>query len=146
MHCLYQKVCPYFTDKKTEAWNDIVTCTNMGRSGIQFFLLFNVAAQYKQPFSKANNTNRYVSVQFSSVAHSCLTLCDPMNRSMPGLPVHHQLPEFSQTHVHRVSDAIQPSHPLLSPSPPAPNPSQYQSLFQSVNSSHEVAKVLEFQL
>ena len=62
------------------------------------------------------------SVQFSSVAQSCPTLCDPMNRSMPGLPVHHQLPEFTQTHVHRVSDAIQPSHPLSSPSPPAPNP------------------------
>ena len=86
------------------------------------------------------------SVQFSSVAQSCLTLCDPMNRSMPGLPVHHQLPEFTQTHVHRVSDAIQPSHPLASLSPPAPNPSQHQSLFQWVNSSHEVAKVLEFQL
>ena len=70
------------------------------------------------------------SVQFSSVAQSCLTLCDPMNRSMPGLPVHHQLPEFTQTHVHRVSDAIQPSHPLPSPSPPAPNPSQHQGLFQ----------------
>ena len=85
-------------------------------------------------------------VQFSSVAQSCPTLCGPMNRSMPGLPVHHQLPEFTQTHVHRVSDAIQPSHPLESPSPPAPNPSQHQSLFQWVNSSHEVAKVLEFQL
>ena len=69
-----------------------------------------------------------------------------MNHSMPGLPVHHQLLESTQTHVHRVSDAIQPSHPLLSPSPPAPNPSQHQSLFQGVNSSHEVAKVLEFQL
>ena len=67
-----------------------------------------------------------------------------MNRSTPGLPVHHQLPEFTQTHVHRVSDAIQPSHPLSSPSPFAPNPSQHQSLFQWVNSSHEVAKVLEF--
>ena len=70
------------------------------------------------------------SVQFSSVAQSCLTLCDPMNRSMSGLPVHHQLLEFTQTHVHRVSDAIQPSHPLSSPSLPAPNPSQHQSLFQ----------------
>ena len=68
--------------------------------------------------------------QIRSVAQSCPTLCDPMNCSMPGLPVHHQLPEFTQTHVHRVSDAIQPSHPLLSPSPPAPNPSQDQSLFQ----------------
>ena len=76
------------------------------------------------------------SVQFSSVAQSCLTLCDPMNCSTPGLPVHHQLPEFTQTHVHRISDAIQPSHPLSSPSPPAPNPSQHQSLFQGVNSSH----------
>ena len=68
--------------------------------------------------------------QFSSVAQLCLTLCDPMNRSTPGLPVHHQFPEFTLTHVHRVSDAIQPSHPLSSPSPPAPNPSQHQSLFQ----------------
>ena len=68
--------------------------------------------------------------QIRSVAQSCPTLCNPMNRSMPGLPVHHQLPEFTQTHVHRVSDAIQPSHPLSSPSPPAPNPSQHQSLFQ----------------
>ena len=72
------------------------------------------------------------SVQFSSVTQSFLTLCDLMNRSTPGLPVHHQLPEFTQTHVHRVSDAIQPSHPLSSPSPPAPNPSQHQSLFQWV--------------
>ena len=69
-----------------------------------------------------------------------------MNRSTPGLPVHHQLLELTQTHIHRVIDAIQPSHPLSSPSPPAPNPSHHQSLFQWVNSSHEVAKVLEFQL
>ena len=86
------------------------------------------------------------SVQFSSVARLCPTLCDPMNRSTPGLPVHHQLPEFTQTHIHRVGDPIQPSHPLSSPSPPAPNPSQHQGLFQWVNSSHEVAKVLDFQL
>ena len=79
---------------------------------------------------------------FSSVAQSCPTLCDPMNCSMPGLPIHHHLLEFTQTHVFRVSDAIQPSHPLSSPSPPAPNPSQLQGLFQWVNSSHEVAKVL----
>ena len=77
------------------------------------------------------NTNHcFSTIQFSSVAQSCPTLCNPMNRSMPGLPVHHHLPEFTQTHVHRVGDAIQPSHPLLSPSPPAPNPSQHQSLFQ----------------
>ena len=87
-----------------------------------------------------------ISDQIRSVAQSCPTLFDPMNCSTPGLPVHHQLLEFTETHVHRVSDAIQPSHPLLSPSPPAPNPSQHQSLFQLVNSSHEVAKVLELQL
>ena len=81
-------------------------------------------------------------VQFSSVAQPCPTLWDPMNRSMPGLPVHHKLPEFTQTHAHRVGDAILPSHPLSSPSPPAPNPSKRQGLFQWVSSSHEVAKVL----
>ena len=70
---------------------------------------------------------KVISVQFSSVAQLCPTLCDPMNHSTPGLPVHYQLPEFTQTHIHRVSDAIQPSHPLSSPSPPAPNPSQHQS-------------------
>ena len=95
------------------------------------------------PFKSHKNIN---SVQFSSAVQSCPTLCDPMNRSSPDLPVHHQFPEFTQTHIHQVSDAIQPSHPLSSPSPPAPNPSQHQSLFQRVNSSHEVAKVLEFQL
>ena len=68
--------------------------------------------------------------QIRSVAQSCPTLCDPMNRSTPGLLVHHQLPEFTETHIHRVSDAIQPSYPLLSPSPLAPNPSPHQSLFQ----------------
>ena len=85
-------------------------------------------------------------IQFSSLAQSCPTLCDPMNHSTPGLPVHHPLPEVTQTHGHWVGDAIQPSHPLSSPFPPAPNPSQHQGLFQWVNSSHEVAKVLEFQL
>ena len=89
---------------------------------------------------------QFSSVQFSSFAQLCPALCDPMNRSTPGLPVHHHLPEFTQTHVHQVRDAIQPSHPWSSPSPPAPNPSQHQSLFQWVNSSHEVAKVLQFQL
>ena len=78
-------------------------------------------------------------VQYSSVTQSCPTLCDPMNRITPNLPVHHQLPEFTQTHIHRVSDAIQPSHPLSSPSPPAPNPYQHQGLFQLVNSLHQVA-------
>ena len=101
-------------------------------------------------FATITMTKLYAQVQFSSVAQSCPTLCDPMNRSTPGLPVHHKLQEFTQTHVHRVSDAIltlsSPSHPLSSPSPPAPNPSQHQSLLQWVKSSHEVAKVLEFQL
>ena len=87
-----------------------------------------------------------VHFQFSSFAQSCLTLCDPMNCSMPGLPLHHQLPEFTQTHVRWVGDAIQPSHPVSSLSPPAPNPSQNQGLFQRVSSLHQVAKVLEFQL
>ena len=82
---------------------------------------------------------------FSLVAQSCPTLCEPMNHSTPGLPVRHQLPEFTQTHVHRVGDAIQPSHPLSSLSPPAPSPSQHQDIFQWVSSLHEVAKVLEFQ-
>ena len=90
--------------------------------------------------------SQFSSVQLSSVDQLCPTLCDPMNRRMPGLPVHHQLPEFIQTHIHQVGDAIQPAHPLSSPSPPAPNPSQHQGLFQWVNSSHKVAKVLEFQL
>ena len=86
------------------------------------------------------------SVQFSSVTQSCLTLCDPMNCSTPGLSVHHQLPEPTQTHVHHVSDAIQSSHPLSPPSLPTPNPSQHQGLFQWVSPLHQVAKVLEFQL
>ena len=81
--------------------------------------------------NKMSDLIRCPSVQLSSVAQSCLTLCDPMNRSMPGLPVHHQLPEFTQTHVHRVGDAIQPSHPLSSPSPPAPSPSQSIRVFSN---------------
>ena len=93
-----------------------------------------------------NGLNSSVSVQFSSVTQSCPTLCDPMNCSMPGLPGHHQLLESTQTHVHRVADAIQPSHPLLSPSPPALNLSQHQGLFKWVSSLHQVARVLEFQL
>ena len=102
-----------------------------------------------------NDTNHYVwtfrhhSDQIRSVAQSCPTLCDPMYHSMPGLPVHHQLPEFTQTHVHRVSDAIQPSHPLSSPSPPAPNPSQNKSfpmsqLFARGGQSTGVSAVASF--
>ena len=89
-------------------------------------------------------TCKDISLHFQN--NSVPTLCDPMNRSMPGLPVHHQLPEFTQTHVHEVGDAIQPSHPLSSPFPPAPNPSRHQGLFQSVKSSHEVAKYWSFSL
>ena len=86
------------------------------------------------------------SVQFSSVAQSFPTLCDPMNRSTAGLPVHHKLPEFPQTHVHRISDAIKPYQSLSFPSPPTFNFSQHQGLFKWVSSWHQVAKVLEFQL
>ena len=101
-----------------------------------FFLFTSMQAAHKN----------WASVQFSSLAQSCPALCDPMNRSTLGLPIHHQLPEFNQTHVHWVSDAIQPSHPLSSLSPPSLNPSHHQGLFQWVNSSQEVDKVLEFQL
>ena len=93
-----------------------------------------------------SNPRGWDSVQFSSVAQSCPTHCDPMNHSIPGLSVHHQLLESTQTHFHWVGDVIQPSYPLSSPSPPALNLSQHQGLFQWVSSSHQVAKVLEFQL
>ena len=85
-------------------------------------------------------------VSISSVSQSCPAICDPMDCSTPGFPVYHQLPELAQTHVHWVSDATQPSHPLLSPSPPAFNLSQSKGLFKWASSSHQVAKVLEFQL
>ena len=88
----------------------------------------------------------FASVQFSSVAQLCLTLCDPMDCSTPGLDVRHQLPEFTQTNVHWVSDAIQPAHPLSSPSHPAFSLSQHQGLFKWVSSSDQVVKVLEFQV
>ena len=87
-----------------------------------------------------------LSVRFTSVVQSCLTLCDPMDCSMPAFPVHHQLLRFTQTHVHWVHDAIQPSHPLSSPSLPTFSLSHHQGLFQWVSSSHQVAKVLKFQL
>ena len=100
----------------------LILILRIGVNGI-FFPLFFCSRKLTAIIIKIN-------IQFSSVAQSCPTLCNPMNRSMPGLPVHHQLPEFTQTHAHRVGDAIQPSHPLSSPSPPAPNPSQHQGLFQ----------------
>ena len=93
-------------------------------------LKFSMGSYFCQQRVKLLTVAHKAHARFSSVAQSCPTLCDPMNRSMPGLPVHHQLPEFTQIQVHRVCDAIQPSHPRSSPSPPAPNPSQHQSLFQ----------------
>ena len=105
----------------------------------KFYFIFHQDRVLETNLSSQRNTEKHKTLtrthiissdQNRSVAQSCPTLCDPMNRSTPGLPVHHQLPEFTQTHVHQVSDAIQPSHPLSSPSPPAPNPSKHQSLFQ----------------
>ena len=112
-------------------------CSTEGRKGMVLFV-GHILSNLKTAFQYTLGINKYcstpllqdISVQFSSVAQSCRTISDPMNHSTPGLPVHHQLPEFTQTHVHRSGDAIQPSHPLSSPSPPAPNPSQHQSLFQ----------------
>ena len=116
-------------------------------------LVNSIICEYFLPFCKLPfhfvcgfKKDSFTKHQIRSVAQSCLTLCDPMNRSTSGFPVHHHLPEFTQTHVHWVGDAIQPSHLLSSPFPPAPNPSQHQGLFQWVNCSHEVAKVLELQL
>ena len=109
---------PYMTTGKT------IALTGQTFVGKVMSLLFNMLSRLVITFLPRS------SVQFSSVTQLYLTLCDPMNCSTPGLPVHHQLPEFTQTHVHRVGDAIQPSHPLLSPFPPVPNPSQHQSLFQ----------------
>ena len=112
---------------------------NSGNSVRLYYLgLQNHCRWSLQPWNQKTLTPwRKVMTNLNSVAQSCLTRCNPMNRSTPGLSVHQQLPEFTKTHVHWVSDAIQPSHPLSSPSPPAPSPSQHQSLFQWVNSSHE---------
>ena len=110
-----------------------------------FLLLFCSWSNLELKLYTSSNEETKVS-QLSSVAQSCLTLCDPMDCGNPGLPVHHQLPEFTKTHVHWVCDAIEPSHPLLSPFPPAFNLSQHQGLLQWVCSSHQVAKILVFQL
>ena len=136
------------------AWWTLNYCTSALSSSVVSNSLWPMTIALQPPLKMGFSRKEYWSglpfpssvIQFSSVAQSCLTLCDHMNCSTPGLPVHHQLLEFTQTHVHQVSDAIQPPHPLLSPSPPAPNPSQHQGLFQWVNSSHEVAKVLKLQL
>ena len=120
-------------------------------SGIKEFLPWDLPELFLRPFviyslPVLGQFSKEHSVQFSSVTQSCLTLCDPMDCSTPSFTVYHQGPELSQTHAHWVGDAIQPSHPLSSPSPPALNLSQHQGLFQWVSSSHQVAKVLEFQL
>ena len=123
----------------TEGWDGEGRGRRLQDGGHMYTWLIHVNVWQKPP--------QYCKViQFSSVAQSCPTLCDPMNRSTPGLPVHHQLPESTQTHVHWVGDAIQPSHPLLSPSPSTLNLSQHQSLFKWVSSSHQVAKILEVQV
>ena len=108
-------------------------------------IIYSTIIFFTLPLYSLPTTFPLSSVQFSSVAQLRRNLCDPMDCSTPGLPVHHQLPEFTQTHVHYVGDAIQPSHPLLSPFPPAFNLSQHQDLFQWISSSHQVTKVLEFQ-
>ena len=132
----------YFSESASGLWTSQVLCS------IVIFIFMNGVGLLEgariEYFLSLTWKVQFSSVQFISVTQSCLTLGNPMNHSTPGLSVHHQLPEFTQTHVHRVSDVIQPSHPLSSLSPPAPNPSQHQSLFQWVNSSHEVAKVLSF--
>ena len=115
-------------------------------SGVANGLFVDFGAGYIIAFTLWNIMSCTLCIQFSSVAQSCPTLCHPMDCSTPGLPAHHQLPELAQTHVHRVGDAIQSSYPLLSPSPPAFNLSQHQGLFQWASSSHQVAKILEFQL
>ena len=132
---------------RQQHWSGLL-CSQLGNlpdPGIELKSLMSPALACRF-FTTSATWEAISSVQFSSFALSCPTLCDPMNHSTPGLPVHHQLLEFAQTHAHWVGDAIQPFHPLLSPSLPATNPSQNQGLFQWVNSLHEVAKELEFQL
>ena len=118
------------TTEVTEHQQDSLLCGDWPVNSRLFSSNPSPPARHWQHSSPSGDDQKCLSVQFSSAAQSCPTLCDPMNRSTPGLPVHHQLPESTQTHVRRVDDAIQPSHPLSSPSPPAPNPSQHQSLFQ----------------
>ena len=149
----YEKVMQELLSSAYLCQHSVVFVANLGsylllKFGVVFFLRFFFPVQWRIPHFRnfclwwPSHWLKCLAPQFSSVAQSCPTLFDPMNRSTPGLPVHHHLPELTQTQVHRDGDAIQPSHPLLSPTPPAPNRSQHQSLFQWVNSSHEVAKVL----
>ena len=130
-------------DNLVEAYNSVLTQSTLHAA---FKAMFVDIAWDKNNDQRLGGINYRMVAQISSVAQLCLTLCDHMKRSSPGLPVHHQLLESTQNHVHWVSDAIQPSHPLLSPCPPALKLSQHQGLFQWVSSLHQVAKVLEFEL
>ena len=118
-----------FQDDRSNRSTSTELGSQLGKQSLKFLCFSPWEEVWKEnPEPKVRMTITVSSVQFSSVAQSCPTLRDPMNRSTPGIPVHHQLPEFTETHVHRVSDAIQPSHPLSSLSPPAPNPSQHQTV------------------
>jgi len=131
-------------EKVPETWNTLTTSFSSKKLYVVLLCIL-MAYSFKTPQDVIIIAALY-SVQFSSVTRLYPTLCNAMNRSTPGYPVHYQLTEFTQTHIHWVGDAIQPSHPLSSPSPPAFNLSQHQGLFKWVSSSHQVAKVLEFQL
>ena len=130
-----------------EAWSSLIKCHFQFPPWIHNFKEVPIPLKAALSIFKILlNCSRETPIQFSSVTQSCLTLCNPVDSSTPGFPVHYQLPELSQTQVHQVSDAIQPSHPLISPSPSAFNLSQHQGLFQGVSSLYQVARVLEFQL
>ena len=129
---------------KLQLWEYGITVSEL-KYWFQIFAL-KFARERENETQKEDSWLLLSSVQFSSIALSCPTLCDPRDWSTSGFPVFHQLPELAQTHVHRVDDAFQPSHPLSSPSPPAFSLSQHQGLFQWVSSLHQVAKILELQL
>ena len=142
---------PYMTTGKARHWGHLrphlfLWVSNIWENWVPGLISQHSLSSPIPPYPKRQLIYSLKNDQIKSVAQSCPTLCDPMNRSTPGLPVHHQLPGFIQTHVHWVGDAIQPSHPLSSPSPPALSLSQHQGLFKGVSSLHQVAKVLEFQL
>ena len=138
--CSRLKTCDPWHWHKDRHWGPLLRCVGGGEMLSFLIPLFVFFVTTPAPITRSDF------YKFSSVAQSCPTLCDPMNRSTPGLPVHHQLLMSTQTHVHWVSDAIQLSHPLSSPSPPALNLSQHQGLFQWVSSSRQVTKIWEFQL
>ena len=137
--------------KNSLLWLLFMSLSTIARSNsilflkVKFFFLYNFKISH-MAFLGSDLIDAVIVLQFSSVTQSCPTLCDSMDCSTPGFPVHHQLLEPTETHVHWVGDAIQPSHPLSSPSPPAFNVSQHQGLFKRVSSLHQVPEVLEFQL